>query len=1322
MDKLRFTNLRVAIPILLLFLLPGWLQVQAQKFRALKWPVGVAAAKAPLQAAGMSQSVLLSEDFEGVDASDAAHQMPEGWTSTAASGALWMAGPVTMDGDLMPAKSGSYYAYVITDAYTDGDAWAMSPKFHMEAGVRYIVRFWAILYNYDDKAESLKVYIGDSPTADAMTEEIYVSDGREISSWEKVEVAFTPDKTGDYYLGLHSETPAGVGVTLVDDIQVVKDGCAAIDAASSLDLGTKLDLGLGAARDYVVSNIGTEPLEVSLQQASQGVEVKGLPVTVEPGTQAVLQILFTSDVVGDYAGTVDFATNDPGAQTVRLSVTGRVTKARVSEGYHFEDFEGGWPEGWDKYEGVVCTAGDGIDGSRSTYCQSLTGENWFKTHFVKFGDSPKLVVNYKLKPNDIFGLGMVPEVVSKDNVEMRFYVSDDYGATFTEVDSIIPSKGTYITESKDYVKYTVDLAGYAGKTCIIMIETNSTDVTDIMTGVYDTFFDNIEIGSRNADDLSAAVLKGDSRLYEKAEGTYSVDVSNLGSNGQSGYKVRLEDREGNVIAETEGPDIAAGETAMVTLKWTPETKGAYHLHANVSLDGDEDTGNNQSTELQVLVMSDKQQFAETSKDNLVTMQEPFMMYNPGVSQTIYYANEIGADAAMLNSIEYISYADAAFTTQELTLWVGETDKADFSDNQIVPVGQLTKVFEGKVHIEAGTNPLVIPFDTPYEYKGKNLVVYATNITSEFLLEKYFAGTQDDVQRSIKIEYSGHDGMTAENPGTAEGDATSGNCPYVRFGYETGEAGELTGRVTDKDGALEGAKVQVKGTEYYATTGKDGRYSLKNVSASGDKTLVCSKYGYVTQEVAGINITGGAVVEQDIVMTAVTLRQVKGKVLSEETGLPIAGAKVTLKGYDTYSAETDAQGEYAISGVYDLDDAGYGDYAVTVGAAYYQPYQGTLTVKGGDVDATFSLEEGVFPVRNAAAAAGDGKAVVSWDAPMPEFRHDSGDCVDGFGFGDYDDKCVFGAVWNNNVRLYEVSWYLSSTEPADEVTLYIFKINPDGSPTKDILFQKSVPTGNDTWSTYQFDTPIDLPDGFCIALGSKAFLGIGACVPTEEYPLEYGMYWYCGGFDRGDMVPWYDIQRFSNNTLMLRAIGEDYGPAAGAAAQTAMKVQAATAKAGVKPVSKSPASRVQAGSPVYKANAGFGSSLVRSYSVYRLHEGDDESLWTLVGDGVTELEFTDTQLGGQPEGAYQYAVKANYTDKSSAPVLTNTVESTSTGIDGTAAVKEVAGYVVADTSGAIVKRGGSDAAGGVLDGLASGVYIVKVEYADGTTEMKKLLKK
>ncbi len=86
--------------------------------------------------------------------------------------------------------------------------------------------------------------------------------------------------------------------------------------------------------DYVISNIGTNSLTVSLGETSDGVEVTGLPLTVEPGGEAVVQVIMTSSTVGAYTGNVVFATNDDSMPTFSLSVTGEVTKARVSEGYH----------------------------------------------------------------------------------------------------------------------------------------------------------------------------------------------------------------------------------------------------------------------------------------------------------------------------------------------------------------------------------------------------------------------------------------------------------------------------------------------------------------------------------------------------------------------------------------------------------------------------------------------------------------------------------------------------------------------------------------------------------------------------------------------------------------------------------------------------------------------------------------------------------------------------------------------------------------------------------------------------------------------------
>lgn len=294
----------------------------------------MAAVRTPLKAASLSTSVLLNEDFENIDGSDATHPLPDGWTATAANDVAWHSGIVVIDNNQVIGKSGDIYAYLLINNQEASDAWAMSPKFRLEAGTEYVVRFYVMLFSVDDKPEGLKAYIGDAPDASAMTTEIYDSDGAEYEGWKKVEAKFTPDKSGDYYVGLHSQSPEGYGATFIDDVQVIKGGCPIASAATSMDMGNKLDIASSISKDYVISNIGTEPLNVSLQQATQGLEVEGLPATIAAGEQANVKVLLTTGTVGDYKGTVDFATNDPGAPSFQLSVTGKVAEARVSENYH----------------------------------------------------------------------------------------------------------------------------------------------------------------------------------------------------------------------------------------------------------------------------------------------------------------------------------------------------------------------------------------------------------------------------------------------------------------------------------------------------------------------------------------------------------------------------------------------------------------------------------------------------------------------------------------------------------------------------------------------------------------------------------------------------------------------------------------------------------------------------------------------------------------------------------------------------------------------------------------------------------------------------
>ena len=62
----------------------------------------------------------------------------------------------------------------------------------------------------------------------------------------------------------------------------------------------------------------------------------------------------------------------------------------------------------------------------------------------------------------------------------------------------------------------------------------------------------------------------------------------------------------------------------------------------------------------------------------------------------------------------------------------------------------------------------------------------------------------------------------------------------------------------------------------------------------------------------------------------------------------------------------------------------------------------------------------------------------------------------------------------------------------------------------------------------------------------------------------------------------------------------------------------------------------------------------SYSIYRLTQGQPESAWTLLSDEILELTYTDTDWSMQPEGIYQWAIKANYYSYQSSAVLTNPI--------------------------------------------------------------------
>ncbi|GEM_PF-907876 len=165
---------------------------------------------------------------------------------------------------------------------------------------------------------------------------------------------------------------------------------------------------------------------------------------------------------------------------------------------------------------------------------------------------------------------------------------------------------------------------------------------------------------------------------------------------------------------------------------------------------------------------------------------------------------------------------------------------------------------------------------------------------------------------------------------------------------TATPGAISGTVTNAStGApLSGATV-TDGTRS-AVTDINGAYTLANVPA-GTYTVTASRTGYAAASKI-ITVTAGATASASFALTAAaTTGNIAGKVTAANTGLPIAGARVSAGNRTVF---TDGGGNYTISNL------SPGSYQVQASASGYRRVRRTVTVTAGaTTTANFSLSRG-----------------------------------------------------------------------------------------------------------------------------------------------------------------------------------------------------------------------------------------------------------------------------------------------------------------------------------------------------------------------------
>lgn len=225
-------------------------------------------------------------------------------------------------------------------------------------------------------------------------------------------------------------------------------------------------------------------------------------------------------------------------------------------------------------------------------------------------------------------------------------------------------------------------------------------------------------------DLEAGVLTGANRTAVGNDEAYKLSIANIGRNDVTGsnYKVNLVDAAGNVLATTQGVDIPSLGCGEVMLHYTSKTLGELSLKAVIEFASDNNLDNNTSSAFISTVYPAGTNYVQIVTPGTGVYVCPASFYsNESVWETVYSKDRIGLNSGKLTLMSFPVEVKKNYTSIPVTIYVGETSKDNLDDHSIY-ASELTKVFEGNVPLRTTTTEWVFTLDTPYEYKGGNMVV------------------------------------------------------------------------------------------------------------------------------------------------------------------------------------------------------------------------------------------------------------------------------------------------------------------------------------------------------------------------------------------------------------------------------------------------------------------------------------------------------------------------------------------------------------------------------------------------------------------------
>lgn len=413
-----------------------------------------------------------------------------------------------------------------------------------------------------------------------------------------------------------------------------------------------------------------------------------------------------------------------------------------------------------------------------------------------------------------------------------------------------------------------------------------------------------------------------------------------------------------------------------------------------------------------------------------------------------------------------------------------------------------------------------------------------------------------------------------------------------FVWKENNFATISGKVENFMMGLSGASIQVGNLS--TKTDLYGNYTIDEIPA-GDYDVTASYQGYKTAT-QHVSLKTGDNVNVNFMLELLESYTVSGTI-TDETGSPIKGAKVSLKGYENVTGETDAEGEYSIK-------ANEADgYELSVTKNNYKSQSRNINLDANKSNEDFSLAADILPPYSVTATDNnDGTVTVNWDQPrtLLEQKYDDGIPVSSYGYGtNFSGSQIVGTIFPGETTVRELKWWTTGGEGCDDnITLMLIDLDWGAQPTGEVLYQTNVTTKDGQWNTFRLPKPLYTEKGFLFAIAGKNNVALdkGTTDGVVDHPKTQV---FSTSYDIASSYNYIDDTSDPSRHLLLRAVCENVEPEDATMPQIA-------------------------------------------YNVFRLpiDAKDQTDQWKQIACNLQDMTFTDSNI---PSGKYFYAVKSIYND-------------------------------------------------------------------------------